>query len=275
MIKISKGEDYSKLINSHASKPLKHFIEKMSLNLPGAQKDPKELLEDARKALPEFKLGPRRKQFFIFISAYTTAVNERLLAQGLNRSERFWFIDTGACPTNTPQLFSYNLLQLMDKRLNDSGITRLSDDNILEFIIRIFIPKKDSPDNKSVRERARDNYHYLLSRHYHFHEMLDDVDVPSDHDNNPGSLFNITGSVLVTNFMLNHINIGGLLEHLIQLVHLTAFGTIRQWAEMWEEYIYIRAYFEKSGLNANNHNDFKLACEYIEKYIYDLKRQQR
>lgn len=270
----AKGEEYNKLIEEKGFKLLRRTMDKEfrshdSENL-------KKLIEKTKDTSSTYKLGPRRKQFFIFISAYTTAVNERLLAQGLNRSERYWFIDTGACPTNTPQLFAYNLLQLMEKLLNDSGILRLSSKEILKFIIRIFIPKKDSPDNKSVRERARDNYHYLLSRHYYFHRMLDDVEVPNDYSrDNRCSLFKISGSVLVSNFMMNHEDMGGLLEHLIQLVHLTAFGTIRQWAEMWEEYIYIRAYFEKCGFKVDSHPDFKLACEFIEKYVYDLKRQQR
>lgn len=269
----AKGEKYDTIIKEHGFKLLKRTMDKKF------QSHDFEKLKEFKEANDDsltYKLGPRHKQFFIFISAYTTAVNERLLAQGLNRSERYWFIDTGACPTNTPQLFTYNLLQLMEKRLNDCGILRLSNEEILEFIIRIFIPKKDSPDNKSVRERARDNYHYLLSRHYHFHGMLDDVEVPDDYNhNNRCSLFKISGSVLVSNFMMNHEDMGGLLEHLIQLVHLTAFGTIRQWAEMWEEYIYIRAYFEKCGFKVDSHSDFKLACEFIEKYVYDLKRQQR
>ena len=35
-------------------------------------------------------------------------------------------------------------------------------------------------------------------------------------------------------------------EHLQNLVYLTAFGTIRQWPEMWEDYIFIKGKLEKA-----------------------------
>ena len=49
----------------------------------------------------------------------------------------------------------------------------------------------------------------------------------------------------------------GVLEHLTQLVYLTAFGTVRQWPEMWEEYQYIKSVLGK--------------IEEVEIYIVDLK----
>ena len=211
------------------------------------------------------------------MSAFSSAVQGRLLAQGLSQSESYWYIDTGACPTNTPQLFTYSLLQLMEKRLDDSGIWSLTSDEILRLINVIFrTPKTPLLDVSSVRTRARDNYHEVLRLHYNFRTILQDVEVPEDYDENesPGTLFNTKGSVLASYFMLKNHNLGGLLEHLVHLVHMTGFGTIRQWAEMWEEYIYIRTYFEERGLSIKD-NNFKQMCEHIENYIFDLKSQQR
>lgn len=226
------------------------------------------LLKEIENSINEYRIGPRDCFFFMFISAYPSAVNERLLAQGLNRSEDYWYIDTGACPTNTPQLFTYNLLQLMKKRLKDCGIWGLTSEGILELINNIF-------SNKLVRTCARDNYHEVLRLHYNFRKILQDVEVPEDYDEqHPEKIFNSKGSVLASHFMLKNHNLGGLLEHLVQLVHLAAFGTIRQWAEMWEEYIYIRAYFEERGFSVND-DIFKQMCEHIENYIFELKSQQR
>ena len=218
-----------------------------------------------------FKVGPRGRMFFFFISAYTTAVNERLLAQGLNRSESYWHIDTGACPTNTPQLFTYNLLQLMDKRLYDSGILDLSITEILKLTKDIFIPREMVADKSSVRERASEHYQDVLSLQYYYRKMLKDVEIPQGYKQGD-HLFNIKGSVLISHFMLENQHLDGLLEHLTELVHLTAFGTIRQWAEMWEEYLYIRAKLEEID---DGRQDFKAVCDYIEEYILNLKAQQR
>ena len=69
-----------------------------------------------------------------------------------------------------------------------------------------------------------------------------------------------------------------MLEHLTQLVHLTAFGTIRQWPEMWEEYIYFKAQFEKQQDNDQDAVDQKrldTLFTNIEQYILDLKSQQQ
>ena len=54
--------------------------------------------------------GPHDELFFMFISAFTTAVSERLTFEGYSRNMN-WHIGEGACPTNTPELFKYRLLQ--------------------------------------------------------------------------------------------------------------------------------------------------------------------
>ena len=226
----------------------------------------------------QFQIGPCGKQFFIFISAYSTAVNERLLAQGLNRSEDYWYINTGACPTNTPQLFTYNLLHSMKKRLNDCGFLKLTKNKVLELVEFIFTPQNVVTDkNNSVRRRAGRHYHEVLSLQYHYRRMLDDVEIPHDCNNSIETLFDIKGSVLISNYSLQNRHIGGLLEHLTNLVHIAAFGTIRQWDEMWEEYLYFKANF--GAIIPQDDEDtttaFKRICGYIENFILRLKSQQR
>ena len=65
-------------------------------------------------------------------------------------------------------------------------------------------------------------------------------------------------STLATDFVDKNNRLGGFLEHLTQLVYLTAFGTVRQWPEMWEEYQFIRSITGER-------------IESIEDHIYKLK----
>ena len=199
------------------------------------------------------------RMYCMFISAYTSAVHDRLLAEGLNQSEKYWFINLGACPTNTPHLFLYNLLKLMDKRLDDSHIRRLSIDGIVEVLENIF---KD----KFVRKNAGELYQKIQSLQYYYRNLLQDYDISVGKE----KIFETTKSVLVTHFLNDYINMGGLLEHLAQLVHLTAFGTVRQWPEMWEEYMYVKAQL-KALISEKDKKRLDKLCDKIEGYILDLK----
>jgi hypothetical protein len=216
----------------------------------------------------DYQIGPHRRLFFIFISAYSTAVYERLLSEGLNRSEKYWHIAVGACPTNTPKLFLYNLLKLMEKQLEDSGVDKLSAQSIYNIVNKIYGDTYGEDKGKTVRYRANKYYQEVLNMHYYYRKMLNDVHFPSD-----GVIFNSEGSVLITNFIKKNVNLGGFLEHLTQLVHLTAFGTVRQWPEMWEEYIFFKAQFniEQFKKTENGETRFRNLCMAIEDHILNLK----
>lgn len=218
---------------------------------------------DQRK---RYKIGPNGRFFFMFISAYSSAVYERLLADSLNPSEDYWHIAVGACPTNTPQLFLYNLIKLMEKRLDDSGILKLSLGSIYKVINKIYA------NSSGVRKRANTYYQEVLSLQYHYRNILKDVEIPFGQN---VSAFDTKGSVLMTDFIQEKINLGGMLEHLTQLVHITAFGTVRQWPEMWEEYIYFKAMFEKQIEKDNENVDCGILFSNIENYILKLKSQQQ
>lgn len=184
--------------------------------------------------------GPHGRLYFSFISAFTTAVNERLLAEGLHKSEKFWHIADGACPTNTPYLFLYNLLHLMNKRVEDMGLPKLSKISRQDFKEaseeKVPYVKKNIIDaiynDTNVRQKANDKFDDVLSLLYHYKKLLEDT-------NDTTNVFDSKGSVLATEFIMANPSLGGFLEHLTQLVYLTAFGTVRQWPEMWEEYQFI------------------------------------
>lgn len=203
-----------------------------------------------KSAKLDYKKGPDNRFFFMFISAFTTAVSERLLTEGWLRSEDYWYIGEGACPINTPYLFQYRLLRIMDKRMKDMGLAKW---NVKEQETKDDSAKnkQDQPSNETdiyteiineiysgdgIRKRANEKFQDVLDLLYHYKNLLLDTDMPSD------NVFDSAESVLATDFVMHHMDYEGVLEHLTQLVYLTAFGTVRQWPEMWEEYQYIKSY---------------------------------
>ena len=197
-------------------------------------------------------LGPQNKFFFMFISAFTTAVNERLTLEGMSRNEEIWEIGEGACPTNTPELFKYRLVHLMQRRLDQTGISELTENNILNTVKDIFSSQTESAEEriKSVRKRAYNNYHRILGYHYDYSILR---------ENDRGR------SALVDSFLEKQVHLGAMLEHLLQMIHLIAFGTVRQWPEIWEEY----KFFTRTV--SSERELIPPISSMIEKYIITLK----
>lgn len=202
-------------------------------------------------------IGPQKKIFVMFISAFTTAVKERLTMEGFSRDEDIWLIGEGACPTNTPELFKYRLLHLMKRRLEQTGISDLNEKKILEIVKCVFpLPPEHSDEGeiKYTRERAYSKYRDVLGLHYDYSILR---------DNDKGK------SALVDSFFERQVHLGAVLEHLLQMIHLIAFGTVRQWPEIWEEFqafartIIVTEDNDKSTLN-------QLSQE-VDKYIIKLK----
>lgn len=197
--------------------------------------------------------GPQEKFFFMFISAFTTAVNERLTLEGFSRDEEIWEIGEGACPTNTPELFKYCLAHLMKRRLDQTGISDLTEKNIIKTIKDIFsVQDKDNVETKikEVRKQAYKNYHKVLGYHYDYSILR---------ENDRGK------SVLVDSFLEKQVHLGAMLEHLLQMVHLIAFGTVRQWPEIWEEYKFL------TRTISDERNSLPEISKLIEDYIIALK----
>ena len=236
----------------------------------------------------DYKKGPDNRFYFMFISAFTSAVSERLLAKGWARSEEYWYIGEGACPVNTPYLFQYRLLHIMEKRMKEMGLTKWNlkkqeeqndssknenakkkpfacllktihetftkevveeHNNIYTELIKEIYSSKDE-----ARQRANEKFQDVLDLLYHYKSLIKDTHITEN-------CFDSNESVLATEFIKKHMNYEGVLEHLTQLVYLTAFGTVRQWPEMWEEYQYIKSVLGK--------------IEEVEIYIVDLKNNNR
>ena len=213
--------------------------------------------------------GPHDSLFCMFISAYTTAVNDRLSAETLDRNEhRRWHISEGACPTNTPNRFRLLLLRLMRKRIEDSGILTLTPKYIVgELMTPIF----SQTVKKAVRARAADYYYDSLSLLFHYRNLLRDVRIPKD-----GSVFDTAGSVLITESLTRFPQFGGILEHMVHLIRLSAFGTVRQWPEMWEEYMFFKGqFYEMYRAGMGDDRDFERLCDDIESHILNLKSLEK
>lgn len=201
----------------------------------------------------DYKKGPDNRFYFMFISAFTTAVSERLLTQGWLRSEDYWYIGEGACPVNTPYLFQYRLLHIMEKRMKDMGLSKILGINSNDFeksYIKEKIIEVIYDDRTSIRQNANNRFNEVLSVLYNYKNLLVDT-------HNASNPFDSPESTLATALVMNNAYIGGFLEHLTQLVYLTAFGTVRQWPEMWEEYQFLKSVVGR--------------IEVIEKYIFKLK----
>ena len=246
------GTNIRDLIVDRTKPPFKEIPDTTLIIMPARNK----IAKDTKNVIVEKGLlkGPQNLFFFMFISAFTTAVNERLTLEGFARDEEYWLIGEGACPTNTPELFKYRLAHLMERRLNQTGIKDLTEENFLNTVKEIFIRQQNDDEEwiKSVRERAYDNYHKILGFHYDYSILR-----KNDRDN----------SLLVKSFLERHTHLGAMLEHLLQLVHLTAFGTVRQWPEIWEEYKFFARTITTERTLLSDISDM------IESYIIALKSE--
>lgn len=258
---LGKGEDSNTREYSYT---LLKYIDEYKKTEEDEKEKEKEEEKEKEKEKEKYKFGPHKRIYFMFISSFATAVNERLLAEGLHKSEKYWHIAEGACPTNTPYLFLHRLLHLMHKRVKDMGIDKFmgintkdefKDSHIQKYIInKIYDPKDKDNTISNVRSAANEYFDDVLSLLYHYKRMLEDYQKPEKTED----IFLSSESTLATDFVDNHPKLGGFLEHLTQLVYLTAFGTVRQWPEMWEEYQFIRSITGER-------------IESIEDHIYKLK----
>lgn len=234
-----------------------------------------ELLKILKKDRTQCRIGPHNRLFFMFISAFTTAVQERMLEQGFDRREQgLWFIGDGACPTNTPYLFSYQLLLKMVHRLDDlkreyqGGFI-----SIIELLNHIYV--KETKD--SIREKAHEHFNHVLYMRNKYRQLENDLTLEEEKalngemKNNGSFMLKMKSSLLVYSvFKVVHMFSGAFFEHLQYLVYLTAFGTIRQWEDLWEEYVFVRNELEEyDRLLGTKEGD--AISEAIMKYIIGLK----
>ena len=208
--------------------------------------------------------GPNNRFFIMFISAFQTAVHERMLEKGFARTEReLWHIGNGACPTNTPYLFSHQLMQLMRHRIHDLKKDKEGGKmSIIDLLECIYVKTENGVQD--IREDAYKYFNNLLFMREKYKKLENDLSRDDewymiDNPNDAKYLMGMKSSLLLWSaFKVVHHFSGAFFDHLQHLVYLTAFGTIRQWQEMWEEYVFV----------------YKELCEY-DKYVDDEGCEQK
>jgi hypothetical protein len=251
------------------------FLKKIKDFCEGKENDPDEEI-DWQKIK-----GPNGAFRIFFISAFTNAVNERMLAEGLGFTEDYWHISRGACPTTTPHLFSYYLLKAMNgqiKKMSDKSNEKIV--TLLDLLSLIF-EKADKARTEAIK-----NFNNLLRMRTRYDDLKHDacldkkghlIKDSKERDHHKSKLVNS----LFTD--IEHYD-NALWEHVTHLVYLTAFGTIRQWREMWEEYILIKPYLlkaykekedkEKVEQDTDSTNPKAMeVIKYIATYINKLREQ--
>lgn len=216
--------------------------------------------KDQESKNPQLSPGPNDTYYFMFISAYTTAVQERLQMEGFYVSKDYWFIGRGACPTNTPYLFLYSLKRMMDirydkltkhskqllKDLNKQKKTKSGGDIEKEkgkyATMTMFLTKLYEKDNE------RNNCVLGFNAFLNLRRVYDTIKHDVNHDKNLNEEERRMKSspLIMSLFKDEEFCSNSFWEHLQNLVYLTAFGTIRQWPEMWEDYTFIKTKLEKA-----------------------------
>ena len=250
-----------------------------------------ELLEDIRKAMNAHKTqsnhenttdesdlekakGPFGKYWFFFISAFTNAISEKMLSEGMHYNEDQWLISRGACPTTTPELFRYNLYSFMLRQLEEITQVKtinISDTNKKSGIVEIL--EAIYKDPKQTRTNAIKGFNAVLSFKAKYEQLRIDFDYRKLIDKEKKSVNRDNGSKIIQSYYKDVIDIfsAAFWEHLQHLVYLTAFGTIRQWPEMWEEFIvFVKPHLLKYDTIDKNQLGEKV-YKHIESYISSLR----
>ena len=212
--------------------------------------------------------GPDDRLFFMHISAFVFAIQERLQEQHLLRSEPFWHIARGACPINTPNLFLYYLYRAMEKRYE--SIMKQGNESVgllINLLSEIFEgnPRMQSVNKFNTLLNLRAQYNRIKKDVYKEERELLNMKA-GDSFINGCSPLDCRSSRLISSTFKDILYYGNSFwEHLQHLIYLTAYGTIRQWTEMWEEYTFIKPKLELNG------DKGRKVCKAIENYIIDLK----
>ena len=222
--------------------------------------------ENQKKFLEHWR-APNGKFNFFFISAFTNAVNERMLAEGLDFYSDIWHISRGACPTTTPHLFLYYLLRFMNSQIYHLK----TDDEFLtlyNLISKIYCDKNSMPRDKAIKY-----FNSLLHMRLKYDKLK--YDACFDYTGKRTKNKNLNSPLVQSLFPDLEFYDNAFWEHLTHLVYLTAYGTIRQWSDMWEEYMLIKETIKNAEekINPNIKIEQRITTK-IENYIIRLQTGQ-
>lgn len=78
-----------------------------------------DLLEDNRKAEPEFKYDYSGRYWIFPISSFPHALPDKLVQLGISPLHEIWHISQGGDPISTPHLYAYNLFRFIKQRISE------------------------------------------------------------------------------------------------------------------------------------------------------------
>jgi hypothetical protein len=214
--------------------------------------------------------GPNGSFHFFFISAFPNALNERMLAEGLDFHETYWHISRGACPTTTPHLFSYYLLKTLNRQIEQMS------DNKDAHIVTLLDMLANIYDNSIItpREQAIDKYNSLLKMRSRYDDLKYDTCIDIKTKKQIEYKDKKYKSKLVNSLFpdIPYYD-NAFWEHTMHLVYLTAFGTILQWDDMWDEFMLIKPILQKASQDDKCQEQAENIIKKIDEYITKLQEQ--
>ncbi len=230
---------------------------------------------DRQKYMP----SPAEEYNFMFISAYPTAVQDELLAKGYYSKTSQWFLRRGACPTNTPWLFLYELYRMMEHRVEQlqKHLTMIKQDpdelkspTAISFITWLY-----SCDGE-VRDRCKNSFNAFLTLRSTYDRIKYDIYDGKEHlDENQVHIKEYVNELVNESHLIRSmfpditLYSNTFWEHIQHLVYLTAYGTNRQWSEMWEELMCISQTLEMAETETKV--SLHTVVNLIRNYILGLK----
>ena len=205
------------------------FLEKLNCAL--LKKEEKSSNTDDEK-LKKNK-GPMGKFWIFPISVFSQAMLDEIHQKGIEHINENWYLSAGANPVNTPQLVRYNLYKLMNLQV------KLAPEGLSEFMKRYF-----ESNEVEINVEARKSYPYLIKLRSE-HEIL-------QKDIAKNSLFAKSIKEKLGKKTPKAIWEKAIWEHLTHLIYLLAYGSPIEWPEMWEEYNYVKKYFDKDNTEFMN-----------------------
>ena len=257
---------------------LNRYVDNCEINKNNTEeKVTNKIVEIDEKLLRNIK-GVNGRFWFFFISAYSIAVHERLLNEKFLHNTEYWHIEEGASPITTPHLFRYLLFSLMERQIQ--AITRLENKidgiTLLDLLLLIF------ENTKEVRQQAIINFNNIMRIRLIYDKIKYDVIL---NGNRQKKEYDIEKSPLALSLFpdIKYYD-NAFWEHVMHLVYLSAYGTIRQWHDMWEEFVLIKPYLlkayndmviDKGGQEISANPKAIDIIKGVERYILDLQKQSK
>ena len=217
-------------------------------------------LFDCVNELKDGTIGPGKRFYFMFISAYVHAIQERLDERLISRSTKDWFIGRGACPLNTPEIFLYHLHSIMQKRV----ATMLDVDSMVNsggknILCQMF----DTPDD--LNNVCREKFVDLLNLISHVKILVDNDLAKKD---KVEDIWESKDSVLARSiFEKDNLPTDKVFwEHFRHLCYLMGYELKSRWPEWWEEFHFLKVELDKYG------ETYKGLLEAFRKHIVDTSQ---